>query len=199
LEVIKKPSYMRCCRQACEEKALACWFARSAFFRMRSEHELERVAHCPLCKHMVDPAEVRDLLGKLKIPAPMLGDFCIDSGVQDPAYPTGAFFENYVLLKTSADLEAEMNYYHVPRDRADASTCVGVPGKVHSGRGVEQGTEETFEDTFEESQAWGNLCYIPEDGEKTPRSGATSASQGRAQQSGGTTRYLGLSSGFLLG
>merc|ERR1712187_318741 len=113
LEPVKHPSYMRCCGQHFERQALARWAQKSRYFRRRSIFEFERVAPCPHCRGILDPAEVRDLLWQYKLPAPQDGgDFCFESDIPDPAYPHGAVHPSFVIRKSAHDLESERLSFH---------------------------------------------------------------------------------------
>lgn len=85
--------------------------AASKYFRMRHDDELERVSRCPLCREMMGPIGVRSLLQELRISAPI--SMAIENGypmaseIPDPAYPDGAKFPNFILIKTLEELQSE--------------------------------------------------------------------------------------------
>merc|ERR1712032_317614 len=100
----------------CERRAMGTWMASSKYFRRcKDDAQLERVAACPLCRKVLEPARVRSLLSDLRMAAPIVGDYAFDSGIPGSAYPASAMHPNFILLKTKDELDQTAGGSTCPR------------------------------------------------------------------------------------
>jgi len=109
---VKDPYRLPCCKQICERDALATWMGKSRYFRKRDDECFQRVAPCPHCRHMLEPAAVGDLLRERKVIAANNGDVEMDSGIPDPAFPSGAVHQNFILMKTRKEFDELARQFH---------------------------------------------------------------------------------------
>jgi len=107
MDKIRKPYQLPCCRQLCEREALGKWMASSKYFRHRCDGHLERVAACPLCRTMLNSTDVPQLAQWFSAPIDPIHAWSV-SDLADPAFPTSAKQQNFLLLKTRDELNLSM-------------------------------------------------------------------------------------------